>query len=332
MPEEPSSSRREFLSGQALRTQAAQAGEILADALAEPPPPPTAPVAGDTVRLQTTAMACDFAVIMNPDRGEQIPGASDALQRVHELESQMTVYREGGELAEINRRAFAGPVPVEAQLFELLTRAKRLAEQTGGAFDPTSGPLIALWRHCRAEGRVPSADELDTVRRRLGIEQVAFDEAATSVRFLRDGVELNLGGIGKGYALDRIAAELESAGFTDFLIHGGHSSLLARGRHSGCDGWPVGIRNPLFPQQQFATVLMRGGGLSTSGSGVQSFRHSGKRYGHILDPRTGVPATGMLSVSVIAPTAADADALSTAFFVMGLEKTRDYCDNRPEIG
>lgn len=333
MPDDtpPSSSRREFLSGKAFRQQVEDGGEQLADAIVDAA---TAgpPVAGDTMRLATRAMACEFAVILNPDRGEQISAASEALDTVHALEQQMTVYREGSELSVINREAFAGPVTVEPGLFRLLQTAKRIAEETGGAFDPTSGPVIALWRQCRQDSRIPTEAEITAVLQSTGVAHLHLDEASKTVAFLRDGVSWDLGGIGKGYALDRIAERLQQNGITDFLIHGGHSSILARGNHAGQRGWPVGLRDPQFPQDEFATIMLRDCALSSSGTGVQHFRHEGKRYGHILDPRTGRSVEGMLSVTVTAPTAAEADALSTAFFVMGLENARRYCDNRKDIG
>jgi len=361
MSDPPSAaSRRDFLTGKALRERVETADEAFVEESA-----PSLPVAGDTVRLQTRAMACEFAVILNPDRGNQIPVASEALGKVHFLEQQMTVYRDDSEMSRINRLAFVSPIVVEPGLFGLLLLSVRIAAETDGAFDPTTGPLIALWRSCRDERRIPTPDEIAAAKQRTGIDKVVFDETDHSVRYRHDGFELNLGGIGKGYALDRIADELEARGFTDFLLHGGHSSMIARGDHHTCatsvgrianpsegdsiassdpgrienpsygeigGGWPVGIRDPLFPGEDFATLLLKDRALSSSGSGVQSFRHEGKRYGHILDPRTGLPCEEMLSVTVIAPTAAEADALSTAFFVMGLEKARAYCDNRKEIG
>ncbi|MBW3543775.1 MAG: FAD:protein FMN transferase [Planctomycetes bacterium] len=326
------SSRREFLTGQPLRAEVERAGDDLADQLldAEAALPPSG---GDTVRLETRAMACDFAVLMNPGPSRQILAASDALDLVHALEAQMTVYRDDSELAEINRRAAREPVEVEPRLFELLMTARRLAAATGGAFDPTSGPMIALWRKCRAENRVPGESELAECRGRTGIDKLQFDEAARTIRFAREGVSLDLGGIGKGYALDRIGDHLLREGQTQWLIHGGHSSMLARGENNRTGGWPVGLRHPLFPNRQFATIVLRDRALSSSGSGVQYFRHEGRRYGHILDPRTGwpVPPEAMLSVTVLASTAAEADALSTAFFVMGVENARRHCDNNPEV-
>ena len=199
--------------------------------------------------------------------------------------------------------------------------------ETDGAFDPTSGPLIALWRRCRDDSRIPTDEEVGGVLEQTGIEHVAFDEVARTVRFDRPGVELNLGGIGKGYALDRAGELLAEQGLGDWLFHGGHSSILARGDHNNLGGWPVGIKNPLFPKERFATILLRDQAMSTSGSSIQYFRHGGRRYGHILDPRTGWPVEDRLSVTVLAPTAAQADALSTAFFVLGVENARRYCDN-----
>jgi thiamine biosynthesis lipoprotein len=128
------------------------------------------------------------------------------------------------------------------------------------------------------------------------------------------------------------AADLDTPPKHAWLLHGGYSSLLARGSLAGVDGWPVGIRHPQFPQQTLATLWLKNRGLSTSGAGVQFFRHRGRKYGHLIDPRTGWPAEGMLSATVLAPTAAWAEALSTAFFVLGVERAQQYCHNHPEIG
>lgn len=334
MPD-PASNRRDFLTGRALRKQAEQAGQELADALAraaEEENAPAPPVGGDTIHLGTRAMACDFAVVLNADRRDQITDASDALEIIHACEQQMTVYRDDSALSQLNRRAAGEAVEVEESLYSVLSRARSISVETAGAFDPTSGPLIALWGRCRKEGRTPSEEELAECMRKIGVAHLDFDDERSTIRYLRDDVELNLGGIGKGDALDRAAALLEDRGVGDFLFHGGHSSLLARGDHNATGGWPVGLRNPLFPEETFATILLQDRAMSSSGSGVQHFRLEGKRYGHILDPRSGWPVEGILSVTVTAPTAAEADALSTAFFVLGVENTLRYCDNRKDVG
>ncbi len=329
---EPSATRREFLTGRALRNAAEGAVPGVAAEQAEEFSEEQIPRAGPTLRIETRAMACTFSVVMNAVPAEQLAAASQSLDLVHALEAQMTVYRTDSELAQLNRRAAVEPVPVEAELFRLLLLARDISRETSGAFDPTSGPLIAIWRRARQEGRLPGAEEIEAALALTGMSHVLFDEATRTIAFDRAGVELNLGAIGKGHAVDRAADVLKRSGLDEWLVHGGFSSVLARGGHFGHDGWPVGIRNPLIPGERLATILLKDRSLSTSGSNVQYFRHQGKRYGHILDPRTGWPAEQLLSVSVVAPTAALADALSTAFFVGGVEKSLAYCDNHPEVG
>ncbi|WP_166820587.1 FAD:protein FMN transferase [Thalassoroseus pseudoceratinae] len=331
--------RRDFLAGRAARDELRRHGEKIADDLHTDSPESPEPSAGSTIRVAATAMACEFAVLLNSDDGKpharstaEAWAASDVLDLVHQLEDQMTVYRDDSELAEINRNAPTQAVRVESNLFRLLCQARDISHETEHAFDPTSGPCIALWRTCRQENRLPTEPEIQSCLERSGIDKIQFDESGETVRYLNANVELNLGGIGKGYALDVVAEELTEQGFESFLVSGGHSSLIARGEHNGHPGWPVGIRNPMFPTERLATILLCDGALSTSGSGVQHFRHEGKRYGHIIDPRTGWPVDELVSVTVLAPTAAEADALSTAFFVLGLEKTQAYCDNRPDVG
>jgi FAD:protein FMN transferase len=277
-------------------------------------------------------MACEFGVVMNPGPPRQVMLASDALDMIHALETQMTVYRPNSELSQLNRRAASEAVSVEESLFHLLCQARDISEGTAGAFDPTSGPLITLWRKCRAEGRIPTSEEIGRTRAIVGMHHVHFDAGERSIRFDRPGVELNLGAIGKGHAVDRAAGFLSQEGFDSWLFHGGYSSVLVRGSHAGRDAWPVGLRNPLIAHGRLGTILLSNQALSTSGSNVQYFRHEGERYGHILDPRSGWPPSHLLSVTVTAPTAAAADALSTAFFVAGVENSLRYCDNHPEIG
>ena len=208
---QPSSNRRDFLSGRALRKQAERAGDELADAIApddESDAKAAPPAGGDTMRLATSAMACEFAVLLNPSQRDQIPHASEALEIIHACEQQMSVYRDDSEISDLNREACDRAVTVARSLFSVLSNARDLATATEGAFDPTSGPLIALWSRCRREGRVPNGDEITHCLNRMGIAHVEFDAEAMTVRFLRDDIELNLGGIGKGDALDRAAASL----------------------------------------------------------------------------------------------------------------------------
>jgi thiamine biosynthesis lipoprotein len=273
------------------------------------------------------------------------------------LEGQLTVYRETSEVAEINRRAGHEPVVVEDGLFRLLLRAAALSEETQGALDITAGRLSKVWGFFRRQGSMPSAEDIAQALSTVGSGHLQFDDAARSVRSLQPGLELNLGAIGKGYALDRAADALSAAGVRDFLIHGGNSSVLARGNRildfglpildSDSDpadqskiqnpkskiptGWSVALRHPLKPDVRLAEFFLSNQALGTSGSGTQFFHYQGKRYGHIIDPRTGWPAEQLLSATVIAPSAEQADALSTAFYVMGLSAAEAFCKQHPNI-
>ena len=323
-----SANRRDFLSGQMVRSHIERTGEEIANALSET----TAPSGGDTLRLTTRAMACDFSVIMNPSARNHVMDASSVLDLIHELENQLTVYSEDSEVSSINRLAVEQEVEVESQLFQLLGLAQQIHSETNNCFDLTAGPLIALWRKCREAQRIPTDDEINECLRHVGMEHLVLSEQNKTIRFLTSQTEINLGAIGKGYALDRAGELTSSLGINSWLLHGGHSSVKAFGDHNGTGGWPVGLGNPLFTKQRLGTLLLKNQAMSTSGSNIQYFRCGGKRFGHILNPKTGWPAEGTLSVTVLAPSAALADALSTAFFVGGEPVAREYCASHSEIG
>lgn len=326
---DPAPSRRDFLTGRALRDQIVTVGEKLANALQAVTPPSRGPL----LLLRTTAMATDFDVILNPDGpAEQLSAAADALEEVHRLEQRLSSYREDSDLMQLNRAAAQGPVEVDEELYGLWERSVRIHELTSGAFDPAQGALIGLWRKCRQQQRVPTAEEVSAALAVSGLHHVQAHSAQRSLAFDHPGVELHFGAIGKGYAVDRAIEILRQRGVSSALVHGGKSSVYAMGTHAGHDGWPIGLQNPLLPDRLLVTLLLKDAALGTSGTAVQGFRHEGKRYGHILDPRRGWPAETMLSVSVIAPDAALADALATAFFVLGVENAVRCCDNFPEVG
>jgi thiamine biosynthesis lipoprotein len=231
-------------------------------------------------------------------------------------------------VSEINRLAGGEPVLVDPELFELLELSVRLFQMTDGAFDVTSGPLTEIWTVARRDGQLPTPAQLQWALQLVGSGAVELDEHEQTVRLARPGVSLNFGGIGKGYALDRAAEVLENAGIHDFLFQGGRSSVIARGLCGGGEAgklWSVGVIHPLRPERRLAEIFLRDRALSTSGSQTQSFTFQGRRYGHILDARTGMPADSVLSVTVLANTAAEADALSTALFVLGHDRGLEVC-------
>ncbi|MFM7056980.1 MAG: FAD:protein FMN transferase, partial [Planctomycetota bacterium] len=293
----------------------------------------TAPAGGSTLRLSTRAMACDFSVILNPSSHPPISAASEALERIHAAERWMSIYRDDSEISVANRLAGLQPIAVSSDFLHLLTVSARLHRLTEGAFDLASGRLTQLWRMARKAGRLPEPEEVESARGSSGFDAVQFDAQSGTLLFARPELLLDPGAIGKGLALDDAAVWLctRDDAPPDFLIHGGHSSLLARGGHNGHAGFPVGLGNPLLTSQRMATLVLTNQAMGTSGSNIQFFRHEGRRYGHILNPATGWPAEGVLSATVLAPSAAVADALSTVFFAIGPEKAVDCCRRMPEI-
>lgn len=275
-----------------------------------------------TLVVGREAMACRFEVAFNAGEvADDTEMAVDALDLIDQIEERISIYRPTSEFSRINATAAAGWVDVSPEVWPLLVRGRELWELTHGAFDLAAGSLVRAWGFLRREGRTPDAAALAAARAAAGMQHVEFDVERRRVRFLRPGVEINPGAIGKGWALDRALEMLRAAGVPSVLLHGGSSSVRALGTQGPATaeraGWRVGIRDPLRPGRRLATVTLLDRALGTSGSGTQFFVDRGRRLGHILDPRSGLPAEGVLSATVVAPRAAAADALSTALYVLG---------------
>jgi len=275
-------------------------------------------------------MACRFEVSMRQSEETGIAAATEALDEIDRLESRLTVFRETSEVSVINSEAAKKPVEVSQELFDLLRLCQRLHEETEGAFDATSGPLTRCWGFLRRQGRLPSHVEIDQAKSVVGSDKLVFDDTVRTVRFARDGMEINLGSIGKGYALD-CAADLMSTRVSTALLNAGSSSMRAVGKGEAGSGWLVGLRNPRSKRRRLGVLRLRDCALSTSGSEEQFFEHQGQHYSHIIDPRSGWPASGVTSVSVVAPTAAISDALATAFFVGGRQLAEQYCQTHADV-
>jgi thiamine biosynthesis lipoprotein len=274
-------------------------------------------------------MACRFEITLAAADGGYVAAARTALDEVDRLEDALSVFRETSAISDLNRRAAAGPVAVPRYLLDLLEDCRQLHQDTGGAFDITTMPLSRCWGFLRREGRLPGADEIDAARALVGLHAVQLDRAGGAVTFGRRGVELNLGAIGKGYALDRAAATLRQAGVVHALLSAGGSSLVALGGRG--HGWQVDLVSPLVSERTIARLSLRNAALGTSGAGEQFVIVDGRRYGHVIDPRTGWPASGVVSASVVASNAARADALSTAFLVGGIDLASRYCAERRDV-
>jgi FAD:protein FMN transferase len=324
--------RRDFLRPRRL---AHAAGHVLGAldelrALAEAPPPDDVAL----LRFSRRAMATTFEVLLPFGLPHAAEAGAAVLDEIDRLENQLTVYRDDSEVSRLNRLAPTQAVPVEEGLFGLLQIAQRLHRDTEGAFDITTGALTRAWGFYRRQGRVPEEAALAEARARVGMGNVVLEEEGRTARYLRKGLEINLCGIGKRYALDR-AAELVVSGWGvgSALLHGGHSSVYALGSEPGRrDGWAVGVSHPWDRGRRLAVLRLHERGLGTSAATFQYLEYNGRKLGHILDPRTGWPAEGLASASVTAPTAAEADALATAFFILGLDKARAYCAAHPDVG
>jgi thiamine biosynthesis lipoprotein len=205
---------------------------------------------------------------------------------------------------------------------------------TYGAFDVAVGALIKAWGFFRRKGRVPEASDLEAARARSGMSHVHLNTDEGTVHYDVPGLEINLGSVGKGYALDHVAALLSREfRITSGLVHGGKSSVLGLGAEPGTNrGWQVALKDPVRTKRTLGMFTLRNRALGISAATHQHLVHEGRRLGHVLDPRSGWPAEGVAVAAVTAPTAAEADALATAFYILGIDSTRRIIDDRPELG
>ena len=284
------------------------------------------------IRVSRRAMATTFEVALPFGTPDALAAAEDALDVIDAVEDQLTVYRDSSEVARLNADAFARSVPVAANLFDLLTQCAEWTRDTAGGFDIAVGALVASWASHKREGRVPPPTDLATARANSGMRHVMLDAQTRSVKYRFSQLSLNFGSVGKGYALDLAAEVLRNRwGVGSALLHGGGSSVRALGTPPGHSrGWPVAVTHP-SGSGTLGTVYLKDQGMGTSAATFQFFEVAGRRYGHVIDPRTGSPAAGTDSASVVAPTAAQADALSTAFFVQGADAAIEYIQPRAAL-
>jgi len=250
----------------------------------------------------------------------------EALHEIEALEAQLSLYRPESDISWINAHASHEPVKVEPQLLALLKRAAKLSRVTDGAFDITVGPLMRVWGLVGGEGRIPSPSDLEDARGRVGAGHVTLNEADSTVRFEREEMQIDLGAIGKGYAIERAVEVLKESGVKSALIHGGTSTIYALGAPPGADAWRVAIYDPVRQTALPDALDLRDCSLSVSAVHGKSFTRDGREYGHVIDPRTGEPTDAALLAAVWGPSPTDTDALSTALLVLGepgLDMLRD---------
>jgi thiamine biosynthesis lipoprotein len=265
------------------------------------------------------AMGSTYTVsVYGYDRVRMEAAADAALDEARRLDDLLSNYKPESEWSQVNRRAAEGPVRVSPELFRLLSDCMKYSRESEGAFDITVGPLMKVWGFYKGTGHLPHRAEVAAALTRVGYRHIQLDAQARTVRFDRAGVETDPGGIGKGYAVDRMVDILRQHGVTIALVAGSGSSVYGMGAPpSEPRGWPVTIRNPWENSKTAAEVYLKDMSMSTSGSYEKFFRAEGRIYAHIMDPRTGYPAQGSVSVSVISPHTIDSEAWAKPYFING---------------
>lgn len=248
---------------------------------------------------------------------------------VSSIEKALSVTREDSDISRVNRKAGQQGVTVDSGTVEVLTRALELCELTGGALDITAYPAVKAWGFTQEEHRVPSEEELAELAAKIHYSAVKLEGDTVT---LPEGVEIDLGAVAKGYAGDWLAKDARGNGITSALLDLGQSTLVAVGSKPGGKPWRIGVVDPARPENYFAVVELADMAMGTSGGYQRYFEQDGITYWHILDPDTAAPArSGLASVTVVAPSALTCDGLSTALFVMGLEKGAQFWRDHPEL-
>lgn len=274
------------------------------------------------------SMACTYSAIVYGDDTQSLRQTVDAaFDEIDRIDRLMSHYKPDSPLSQLNREAAAGPVKVEPELFDFLAECLRYSRQSDGAFDITVGPLMKAWGFFRDEGRMPSEPELANARRGVGYRHVILNAKERTVSFDRPGVELDLGGIAKGYAVDRAIAVLKQRRIKNALVSAGGSTIYGLGAPPHQTAWEVKLQDPVAPERTAMTVQLNNQALSVSGSYEKFFEVGGRRYSHIMDPRTGRPVEGVLSVAVITDTGTAGDALDNVFYVQGVKRSRKSLRN-----
>ncbi|HTQ52899.1 MAG TPA: FAD:protein FMN transferase [Bryobacteraceae bacterium] len=276
---------------------------------------------GQMLRLEQSAEAMGSAysiAVYGYDRDRMEAAVNAAFDEVRQLDSMLSNYKPDSEWSEVNREAARHPVHVSAELFQLLAACQAYSRESEGAFDISVGPLMKVWGFYKGTGHLPHRAEVLAALQHVGYQHVHLDKANQTVSFDRTGVELDPGGIGKGYAVDRMVEVLKTKGITTALVSASGSSIYGLGAPPNEPrGWRIMIRDPKNERKSVAEVFLKNDSLSTSGNYEKFFVADGHVYSHIMDPRTGYPAPGMLSVSIVTPRTIDSEAWCKPFFING---------------
>lgn len=298
-----------------------------------PPPISAEPPPVSLFRYRQTAMATGWEVVVPAAGTGQLELIDSVFELLHQIEARLTVYREDSEVSSLNRLAKGQATRVSPMLASLLERSVAWHCQTRGAFDIACGRMIKAWGFFRGPAGIPKDSELASQEKVNGMDKLEYQSESKVFTWKSPGVELNLGCVGKGFAVDEMASALSTEGSIPAgMIQCGGSSARAWGPCPGeTEGWRVAIRHPWVEEKVIAEVVIKDAGIGTSAGSFRHLVHEGRRLPHVLDPRTARPAEGLATVTVLAPDAGMADALSTAFFVLGIGESAAILGQWPEV-
>jgi thiamine biosynthesis lipoprotein len=284
----------------------------------------------DTTRVFRYLMGTSMQVAaFGGDAALRRAAIEEAFGALREVDRLMSNYRSDSELSHLNASAARGPVTVSAPLLSVLEAARRISVDSRGAFDVTVGPLVKLWGFFDKRPHVPTATELAAVRLLVDYRNILVDTRERTVRFTRPGVEIDLGGIAKGFAVELAANVLRRHGLSGFVDAGGNQYML--GTQPGKRLWTVGITDPIQGGRLLGEVDVREGAVSTSADSSNFLVAGDRRYGHILDPRSLHPSTAALSVTILSTDATLGDAMSKAAFVLGPKDGLALIESYPQM-
>jgi thiamine biosynthesis lipoprotein len=253
------------------------------------------------------------------DRTQLEAAVTESLEEARRIDQLLSNYKRDSEWSRVNRLAGQSPVTVSRELFDLLEACLRYSRQSEGTFDITVGPLMRRWGFFRGSGRFPHRSEIRTAMAAVGYQNIILEKAAQTVRFRHPQTEIDPGGVGKGYAVDRMVEVLQQSGIESAFITAAGSSMYGLGTPPGQEGWPVVVRDPADAQKTVARVFLKNQSMATSGSSEKYFLAGGRIYSHIMDPRSGYPAQGTLAVSLVGPRAIDTEVWAKPLYILGRE-------------
>jgi thiamine biosynthesis lipoprotein len=283
---------------------------------------------GDETREYRYLMGTSMQVkAIGADETARRAAINEAFAAMAEVDRLMSNYRSDSELSHLNHQAARGPVVVSEPLWRVIEAAQRVSAMSGGAFDVTVGPLVRLWGFRDKTPHLPSLSELEGVRPLVGYRGLTLDATQHTVRFARAGMEIDLGGIAKGFAVEIAADVLRRRGLTGLIDAGGNQYML--GTPPGKTVWTVGIKDPDAADRLIGVVDVNAGSVSTSADYANFLVVSGRTYGHLLDPRTLQPSISSLSATIVSEDGTLADAMSKAAFILGPKQGLALIDATP---